>query len=287
MVGDESRIHARSRVDGNRLLAPGLADRVQREVFAHRYNGDPWNGRTLEWSIPSPAPHYNFATLPQVSSQDEWWEEKQRRARGEQSPVPPKLEPIHMPRNSGIPFVMSMFWFTAGFGFVFDWVWMTVAGLAGVAVCMLVHSFNYNTGYYIPVEEITRTEAALRGNTSMAHINDSVHAGHPAPHSDHHDHPDMEEMRTFGFWIYLMTDVIIFGTLFAAYIVLQPNRNGGPGPEDLFHWRHYRQHDHFADEQLYERPRRTGHAPGQAPRLARVAWGHGLARHRLHCAGGQ
>lgn len=139
-----------------------------------------------------------------------------------------------MPRNSGIPFVMSMFWFTAGFGFVFDWVWMTVAGLAGVAVCMLVHSFNYNTGYYIPVEEITRTEAALRGNTSMAHINDSVHAGHPAPHSDHHDHPDMEEMRTFGFWIYLMTDVIIFGTLFAAYIVLQPNRNGGPGPEDLF-----------------------------------------------------
>lgn len=68
----------------------------------------------------------------------------------------------------------------------------------------------------------------------MAHINDSVHAGHPAPHSDHHDHPDMEEMRTFGFWIYLMTDVIIFGTLFAAYIVLQPNRNGGPGPQHLF-----------------------------------------------------
>lgn len=68
----------------------------------------------------------------------------------------------------------------------------------------------------------------------MAHINDSVHAGHHAAHSDHHDHPDMEEMRTFGFWIYLMTDVIIFGTLFAAYIVLQRNRNGGPGPEELF-----------------------------------------------------
>lgn len=41
-------------------------------------------------------------------------------------------------------------------------------------------------------------------------------------------------MRTFGFWIYLMTDVVIFGTLFAAYIVLQPNRNGGPGQEELF-----------------------------------------------------
>lgn len=150
------------------LMAIAFLFQVWQIVYSVKYSpkdttGDPWNGRTLEWSIPSPAPHYNFATLPQVSSQDEWWEEKQRRARGEQPSIPPKLEPIHMPRNSGIPFVMSMFWFTAGFGFVFDWVWMTVAGLAGVAVCMLVHSFNYNTDYYIPVEEITRTEAALRG----------------------------------------------------------------------------------------------------------------------------
>lgn len=150
------------------LMAIAFLLQVWQIVYSVKYSpkdttGDPWNGRTLEWSIPSPAPHYNFATLPQVSSQDEWWEEKQRRARGEQPSIPPKLEPIHMPRNSGIPFVMSMFWFTAGFGFVFDWVWMTVAGLAGVAVCMLVHSFNYNTDYFIPVEEITRTEAALRG----------------------------------------------------------------------------------------------------------------------------
>ncbi|KZE73338.1 cytochrome ubiquinol oxidase subunit I [Paenibacillus elgii] len=131
--------------------------------FQKDETGDPWNGRTLEWSIPSPAPHYNFATLPQVSSQDEWWEEKQRRARGQLAPVRPKLEPIHMPQNSGIPFVMSMLWFAAGFGFVFDWLWLTVSGLVGVAVCMLVHSFNYKTDYYIPVEEIKRTEAARRG----------------------------------------------------------------------------------------------------------------------------
>ncbi|KPV61283.1 quinol oxidase subunit 1 [Paenibacillus sp. A3] len=131
--------------------------------FQKDETGDPWNGRTLEWSIPSPAPHYNFATLPQVTSQDEWWEEKQRRAHGQLAPARPKLEPIHLPKNSGIPFVMSMFWFAAGFGFVFDWLWLTVSGLAGVAVCMLVHSFNYKTDYYIPVEEIKRTEAAMRG----------------------------------------------------------------------------------------------------------------------------
>lgn len=128
--------------------------------------GDPWNGRTLEWSIPSPAPLYNFATLPQVSDQDEWWEEKLRRANGQQALAKPVLEPIHMPKNSGIPIVMSMCWFLAGFGFVFHWQWLTIPGLIGVVACMLVHSFNYNNDYYIPVDEITRTESELRKVTS-------------------------------------------------------------------------------------------------------------------------
>ena len=56
-------------------------------------------------------------------------------------------------------------------------------------------------------------------------------AGH---HGHGHEHPDQEEMRTFAFWIYLMTDVILFATLFATYIVLQGNTDGGPGPKDIF-----------------------------------------------------
>ncbi|MCU6710706.1 cbb3-type cytochrome c oxidase subunit I [Paenibacillus sp. J5C_2022] len=131
--------------------------------------GDNWDGRTLEWSIPSPAPMYNFARLPVVTHQDDWWEKKQRKLRGE--PDAPEvaaaeqapLEPIHMPRKSGNAFIMSIFWFIAGFGFVWDWTWMAIPGLIGVAVCMLVRSFTYNTDYYIPVEEIERTEAAARG----------------------------------------------------------------------------------------------------------------------------
>ncbi|MCY9670292.1 cbb3-type cytochrome c oxidase subunit I [Paenibacillus alginolyticus] len=143
---------------------------IAHSVKHHRSNrditGDPWNGRTLEWSIPSPAPHYNFATLPQVSEQDEWWEEKLRRENGQQSPTSVKLEPIHMPKDSAIPIIMSAFWFMTGFGFVFHWLWLTIPGLVGVAVCMIVHSFNYDTDYYIPVDEIERTEAVIRKVTS-------------------------------------------------------------------------------------------------------------------------
>lgn len=143
-----------------------IARGIQHRRSNQDTTGDPWNGRTLEWSMPSPAPHYNFAVLPHVTKQDDWWETKLRREQGQTDPVVSgKLEPIHMPKNSGIPVIMSGFWFLAGFGFVFNWLWLIIPGLAGVAICMLVHSFNYDTDYYIPVEEITRTEAAARRET--------------------------------------------------------------------------------------------------------------------------
>jgi cytochrome c oxidase subunit 1 len=34
---------------------------------------DPWDGRTLEWSIPSPPPHYNFEQIPEVEYRDDFW----------------------------------------------------------------------------------------------------------------------------------------------------------------------------------------------------------------------
>lgn len=38
----------------------------------------------------------------------------------------------------------------------------------------------------------------------------------------------------FGFWVYIMTDCVLFATLFATYSVLHANTNGGPGAQDLF-----------------------------------------------------
>ncbi|MEF3310151.1 cytochrome o ubiquinol oxidase subunit III [Paenibacillus sp. GYB004] len=54
-------------------------------------------------------------------------------------------------------------------------------------------------------------------------------------HHDHHGgHHDLESVRTFGFWLFLITDCILFGTLFATYVVLQGNTNGGPTGAELF-----------------------------------------------------
>ncbi len=49
---------------------------------------------------------------------------------------------------------------------------------------------------------------------------------------DHHD--DRSDKTIFGFWVYLMTDCILFATLFAAYAVLHNNTYGGPSAKDLF-----------------------------------------------------
>ncbi len=45
---------------------------------------------------------------------------------------------------------------------------------------------------------------------------------------------EKNDTHAFGFWVYLMTDIIIFGVLFAVYMVLRANTFGGPTSNDLF-----------------------------------------------------
>jgi cytochrome o ubiquinol oxidase subunit III len=46
--------------------------------------------------------------------------------------------------------------------------------------------------------------------------------------------PNTIEIQTFGFWIYLMSDLIIFATLFATFVVLGRHYAGGPTGKELF-----------------------------------------------------
>lgn len=49
-----------------------------------------------------------------------------------------------------------------------------------------------------------------------------------------HAHHDNGSLKVFGFWIYLMSDLILFSCLFATYIVLLPGTAGGPSGKDIF-----------------------------------------------------
>jgi len=144
------------------MMGAGFVLLVYNMYWSYRYGerdstGDPWQARSLEWSLPSPAPEYNFARIPVVHGQDAYW-----RMKLNLDPVP-KLEPlraIHMPNSSGRPFMMSVFFFIGGFGLIFSWFPMAFFGLAGILLTLLLRSFEYNTDHYISVDEVRRTEAA-------------------------------------------------------------------------------------------------------------------------------
>ncbi|MGZ9585498.1 cytochrome c oxidase subunit I [Paenibacillus marinisediminis] len=81
-------------------------------------SNDPWeDGRSLEWTISSPAPEYNFKQIPLVRGYDAWWKEKME-GNKEMSPAEP-VGSIHMPSPTILPFIMSIGLFIMGFGFMF------------------------------------------------------------------------------------------------------------------------------------------------------------------------
>jgi cytochrome o ubiquinol oxidase subunit 1 len=116
--------------------------------------GDPWDGRTLEWSIPSPAPYYNFAITPNVETRDSFWVDKQ----SNQSGTAKIYQDIHMPKNTSVGLIMAVFAGIFGFAIVWHITWLMVASLASVAACLIARSFNQDTDYYLKAEEIERLE---------------------------------------------------------------------------------------------------------------------------------
>src|SRR5271165_1518303 len=121
--------------------------------------GDPWNGRTLEWSTSSPPPAYNFAVLPRVETIDAFWEMKRRGV----TAVEPAYDTIEMPRNSPIGFVIAFFAVAAGFAAIWHIWWMVILGFLAAAVAVLVFGWSENREREIPANEIALMERARLG----------------------------------------------------------------------------------------------------------------------------
>jgi cytochrome o ubiquinol oxidase subunit 1 len=118
--------------------------------------GDPWDGRTLEWSVPSPAPHYNFAVIPNIASREPFWDMKH-------GPAPkPKFENIHMPKSTASGIYISIFAFLAGFAFVWEITWLAVVSIIAVIICVVSRTFDENIEYTLTAAEVEKHAAAIR-----------------------------------------------------------------------------------------------------------------------------
>ena len=121
-------------------------------------NGDPWNGRTLEWSVPSPAPHYNFAVTPVVTARDPWWEEKQARARGHM-PKAPVYQDIELPKNTGAGVIIAGFAMVFGFAVIWHIWWLVLVAFVAAVVAIIVRTTQDQTEYVISAAELKRLDA--------------------------------------------------------------------------------------------------------------------------------
>ena len=105
---------------------------------------DPWDARSLEWSIPSPTPEHNFDEIPVVESQDDWWFRKYnieddgsvvRISSAEDAAEKGDAVGVHLPSPSFWPLVLAIGLPLIGYGVIFN-LWLCVVGglLTGGAI---------------------------------------------------------------------------------------------------------------------------------------------------------
>ncbi len=116
--------------------------------------GDPWDGRTLEWSTASPPPVYNFAFTPIVHDNDTWADMKKNHyVRPQEGFIA-----IHLPKNTAAGFVIAVF--SAACGFAVIWhMWLpAAAAFAAMLAAIIVHTFNYDRDTELSADEVQKIE---------------------------------------------------------------------------------------------------------------------------------
>ncbi|WP_426162427.1 cytochrome o ubiquinol oxidase subunit I [Pseudoduganella sp. R-34] len=139
---------------GIAAMAVQFAVSFKRRKQLRDLTGDPWDGRTLEWSTASPPPDYNFAITPRVHDNDAWTDMKRH---GFQRPLA-GFSAIHMPKNTRAGFILAALSFALGFTLIWH-MWLP-AGLcfAVLLAAIVAHTFNYRRDYYIPADQVAHTE---------------------------------------------------------------------------------------------------------------------------------
>jgi cytochrome o ubiquinol oxidase subunit 1 len=117
-------------------------------------HGDPWDGRALEWSTPSPPPEWNFATPVQVAALDHFWRAKHEGLALPGGPDLPAPSCIAMPRPSATGFFIAFFAFAGGFAMVWHIWWLALAALAGIVGVMLALAWRASDEIIVPAADV-------------------------------------------------------------------------------------------------------------------------------------
>ncbi|WP_032808560.1 cytochrome o ubiquinol oxidase subunit I [Mesorhizobium sp. WSM1293] len=145
-------------IAGAALQIMQLAVSIRHRDKLRDETGDPWDGRSLEWSTSSPPPVFNYARLPYVEDEEPYWRIKQR-AREEKRPGAEEgYEPIEMPRNSPTGFVTAFFSTLIGFALIWHIWWLAIVGFIGAYATFVVFAWRDHGDFEIPAEEVARID---------------------------------------------------------------------------------------------------------------------------------
>ena len=154
---------------GVAVILAGIGLQIAQLVVSFRHReqlqdttGDPWNGRSLEWSTSSPPPAFNFAVLPQIEESDAYWETKQRALRQHVLADEPAYTDIELPRNSATGFVCAFFATFLGFALIWHIWWLAAVSLLGAFATFVAFAWRDRTEYRVSAEEVARIDRENR-----------------------------------------------------------------------------------------------------------------------------
>ncbi|HRD55804.1 MAG TPA: cbb3-type cytochrome c oxidase subunit I, partial [Parachlamydiaceae bacterium] len=123
--------------------------------YADKTGGDPWNGRTLEWSVSSPPPLYNFARIPTVTDRDPLWQIKH----GEKEPFKKDYEDIYLPKNSAYSFFIGVLSFIFGFAFIWHIWWLAIISFLAILIALIIKLSEQDDYLLLKKEEVKKMES--------------------------------------------------------------------------------------------------------------------------------
>lgn len=118
--------------------------------------GDPWNSRTLEWSVASPPPIYNFAIIPTVDQRDPLWAIKRGQAPKQQE----YYEDIYLPQNTPMGIYIGICSMIFGFAITWHIWWLAIASFVAIVACLIIRLSGKDEHMLITAAQVKEMENA-------------------------------------------------------------------------------------------------------------------------------
>ena len=238
------------------IVLPDRATRrsaIRRRDALRDHAGDPWDGRTLEWITASPPPAFNFAVLPNVAGEEAYWGIKQNALEQKQSADrPARLRSrSKLPRNSPTGFVTAFFAVRhrlradlAIWWLVRPWTVRRFRDLrrlrlarSGRSTLMSARGTGADrrrAARRARIAPVEGREPGITPSTYSRRERDPHKVRPPSRTAATKGPPPNASSPAYGFWIFLLSDFIMFSGFYAAYAVLSHATAGGPTARELF-----------------------------------------------------